>query len=283
MSLLLPVIAGAAIGGKRGAAAGFVGAGESQIKREEAEEKTAREDERYESRRVDALEDYGAKLEMKEAIEGGEGRKAERDFEQFKRKEDYKNDSKRRAAAQEEYDKAQPVIEIGKDVSKDLEGMIERREVGGRVSYQLKGGFTASDIGKLRSRMRLWAMDIVKQKQGSRPSDFDVKMVLKAVQGDFSSSPQDTLDLINQTLGDMERIQNYNLKVASGDRSSVTEEEKAAYDRAMSKGSDVAFASAVKAKRGGLKKGDVAKLIKSLENRGYSLSQEDIDLIWGDE
>lgn len=215
LSIVLPVLAGAAIGGKRGALAAGKGYGEQKLKEMDAQRESdlKREEEKLRSERdfeeaktLEEIRESGA-LERKKLELEKKGDEVAQAGEKTLQTGRAKNLIKAEEASQE----AQGFLAVGEDILSRFGTATKGK---GWLGFQVARKFSTTELGQLQAEVDGLVFDIVKAKQGSRPSDFDVQTLLKIVRGDWTASPQVAYDLLKQTLDNSEKYIEARLEAA---------------------------------------------------------------------
>lgn len=290
LSLIIPVLAGAAIGGKRGALYSAVGAGAQRLKDIESkkeEERGISKEERVFKRQKE-LENIQTENAIKvEAAKAGQKPSLEDKIAERSalNRVDANFDSLKKA--QDEYDTTAGFLANGKQILSEF-GEATKGE--SWASFQISKRFSSSDLGKLQSRVQGLVFDIVKAKQGSRPSDFDVKTLMKIVTGDFTASPKDAYTLLKNALEDSERYATARLAAAeartkgqeldAGNRKILNE----ANSNTLLQQEAQSFGEKNMAKLISLRKQNVPleTVKKGLELQGVVVSDNLLNAIWGE-
>lgn len=218
LSLVLPVLAGAAIGGGRGAAAAAVGAGEHYLEEDKAKKDSAREEAKAdraskrdfeEAKQLEEIQQAGAMGRAELAQMGKKTPEEEAQAEGDKAL--VRGRANNLLRAEEDQQTAQGFLRVGEDIL----GRFGKATKGkGWARFQLERKFSTTELGQLQSEVNGLVFDIVKAKQGSRPSDFDVQALMKIVNGDWTADPAVAYKLLKQTLENSEKFINARVEAA---------------------------------------------------------------------
>lgn len=268
-------LAGAAVGGKKGALAGIAGSGQYVVDEMKADKEAEREESKYRARQDAELEQAKALSDYKNRPEAVQ---AQLDARAQERRQDKRID--REAKALENADEAKPLqAQMG-----DILGQAER--IYGDSNYfdkKLSETFDQnSPEALLKDRIVLLAMDMTKLKQGSRPSDFDVQKILEAVRGNQLTGPEGALSRLRQLKKDMDMFVRIQEETANqGELSPETAKAKAEYESRQRGLADPDVSAALRARSRGLSRAQVEQLMK---DKGRSVSpglEKALGLVYG--
>lgn len=238
LSLILPVLAGAALGGKRGALHASVGAGKGRLKVIDQEREDAKELEAAAARRAEKKADReAAQDDRKDLAEfkaglGGNSKEDKLAYEEEKKRRLNKVD--REDAAAQEADDARFITAQMGDILQEAEVVYGDNSF---LNKKLRETFDqASPEALLKDRIIQMTFDIVKLKQGSRPSDYDVQALLQTVRGNQLTGPEGALARLRQLKKDMDLFIKIKEEIRdSGKVSDATQKAKDAYDTRQEK------------------------------------------------
>lgn len=213
-SLVLPVIIGGAIAGKRGALHAAVGAGSqklSDMEREKDKRDRLAEIEANANIRAGAS-DLAFQRQLALVEERQKAKPSiEEKLDERRQMNEVDRKSKALGKAEDAYVGAQSFLVTGDTILKDFKEATKGMSWG---EFQASREISGSAIGQLQSRVKSLVFDIVKAKQGSRPSDFDVKTLMKIVTGDFTAGPETAYTLLNNALKDSKTFVEARLEAA---------------------------------------------------------------------
>lgn len=220
ISLLLPIIAGAAISGKTGAARGFAGAAEQDLAQRKLDDERRYEEKIYDERRPHKVEDA-----VKIAAARREPQKTDKEKLAFE-----KEKLKQAEGVKRESDLRKQVDDGGKLVNQAKGVLEEFKAVAGDqnwLEYQFKSLFDFTETSEKAAQLKSIIFDIVKQKQGSRPSDYDVKQLMKIGMGGITANGETVVQRMENVIKSYERDIEYTQRLLDG---SVSDEERIAYE-----------------------------------------------------
>lgn len=258
ISLVLPVVAGMAVGGRQGkriAARGVVGAGTELQRGLLEDEKRARDledfnlkedatirqenraDERLIEKEGRALENAKELARYKKSIDPGEGglsfeEKKARKVEMTRAETRARNEENRFKETQRDLDKLNPIIGRGRHLLEEAREVFganekERKQKGIGWFDRLVGRKVPSDskVSLVTASIRSWATDVLKQKQGGRPSDKDMEIVLELIEGGTLTGPAGALARFERAIEEYESYRDAKEKILA--ERDMTDEEVA--------------------------------------------------------
>lgn len=281
LSLVLPVLAGAAISGKRGAAAAVVGGGTQLLKEEEARQ------DRIEARREsdERLEQGKALAKYKNDL-AKEGEKTEEEQRESDRLDlEMQLETKNRFAEQkrltQEINDTEPLMARVDDMMKEAEAVYGNNTfLNQKVQEAIDQN---SREALLKDRVTQLAFEYVKLQQGSRPSDFDVQALMKTIRGNQLTGPQGALARLKQLREDL-RLRHKIRREQLANNGKLSAETQAAKDEYDSRQGSVSpeFSAALRIQKTGASRADVEKWFKEKTKSGMSPAmKEALDLIYG--
>lgn len=285
LSILIPALAGVALGGKRGALHALKGAGEFEVKRREEERQNRADQERADITATNQLMRDQLNFERQrmrdERLEEGRDRRAgarndAMSIEQSVKKVGAEEAERLRvrdvADRKKALDAEEPFLARGESIVEEARKILKGKW---GVTKTLEGELVpGSDVAQLQARITRWAFDVIRS-QESRPSDFDIKGFLKTIQGPaFLTSGDAAVKFLEQSVGDMREAREIRIRQLEG---RATEKEVAKL-RAREKAaqSNAGFERALLA----AKRGNIPKqvIFERLNKAGYDIDMEDVEL-----
>lgn len=190
---------GAGIGGKMGALHAIKGGAEQSLKEFEDDEATKREIAK-EGRGIENLKKTEAIKAAFREPKKTDAEKIEFEADRAEAIDRRKNEVKREAEIQKAVDGLDLTIASGERVLDQLKKLDDQTWLGFKWR---KNMVVDSPEYRAAKNMRLWVFDMLKEKQGSRPSDLDLKNMIDAIEGNAWGGQDGVVKLYEQALNNM--------------------------------------------------------------------------------